>query len=77
MFGMLPRRKMRGPGGIVGASMLPRNYMFDMKCDQRRRILWDVAILTRIPGAFSNPFTQTLAHAKRITLRGSGAPWPA
>ena len=57
--------------------MLPRNYMFDMESDERRRILWHSAILTRIPGAFSNRFTQTLVHAKRNVLRGSGAPLPA
>ncbi len=40
-----------------------RNYMFDMESDERRRILWHAAILTRIPGSFSNRFMQSLVHA--------------
>lgn len=48
--------------------MLSRDYMFDMESDERRRLLRYAAILTRIPGAFSNRFTQALVHVSTVRL---------
>ncbi len=75
--GVAPVTRERESGRIVGASVLLRNYVFDMESDEGSRLLRHAAILTRIPCAFSDRFTQSLVHAKRIVWRGNGAPLPA
>jgi hypothetical protein len=51
---------------IVAASVLPRNYMFDMESNERRRLLWYAAILTSVACALPNSLTETLVHLSAL-----------